>query len=304
MLARARHLAIAFVFAFVAGGALAQPWQPTGEGLAPIPALSARVTDVTNTLSEDDKREIDSRLSAFEQKTGGQFVVLMVPSTAPEPIESYSIRVAEAWKIGRKGQDNGIVFLVAKNDRKMRLEVGYGYEGVLPDATARGVIGDTVAPLFAKGQFAAGIEAGIDRITSIIAGSGEATPQPPLARGDAKFKRSHFDPGTFFILLFVVVPIVGGILKSIFGKLLGSTIGGGIVGAVAWFLVGSAVVAGIAGVLGLFVMLFFGAGRGLSRGGVFVPGGFGGGGGGFGGGGGGFSGGGGSFGGGGASGGW
>src|SRR6185312_1543063 len=114
MLARARHLAIAFVFAFVAGGALAQPWQPTGEGLAPIPALSARVTDVTNTLSEDDKREIDSRLSAFEQKTGGQFVVLLMPSMAPEPIEPYSIRVAEAWKIGRKGQDNGIVFLVAK----------------------------------------------------------------------------------------------------------------------------------------------------------------------------------------------
>jgi len=235
MRARAfRALLVAAVGIVVAASALAAAWEPTSGGLAPIPALTARVTDVTNTLSATERQEIDGRLANFERKTGGQFVLLMVPSTAPEPIESYSIRVAEAWKIGRKGQDNGIVFLIAKDDRKMRLEVGYGYEGVLPDATARSVIGDTVAPLFAKSQFAAGIDAGIDRVTQIVTQSGEASPPPPLATRNArKLGASNFDPGTLFILLFIVIPVVGGILKRIFGKLAGSTIGGGIVGAVA-----------------------------------------------------------------------
>ncbi len=305
-----RSLALA-AFALAAMPSLAA-WEPATGGLAPIPALTARVTDATGTLTPDERSEIEGRIGTFEQKTGGQLVVLMVPSTQPEPIESYSIRVAEAWKIGRKGQDNGILFLIAKNDRKMRFEVGYGYEGVLPDALARGVIGDTVAPLFGQNKFAAGIDAGIDRVTDILTKSGEVSAPPPLTQRGKRGKASNFDPGLIFILLFVVIPVFGGILKAIFGKLFGSTIGGGIVGAVAWFLVGSLALAGIAGVVSLLVMLFFGGGGGLTRGGRggIFPGGFGGGGGGFGGGGfggsggGGFSGGGGSFGGGGASGGW
>src|SRR5262252_2474297 len=129
----ARGLAL-LVCALTAGVAVAQAWETGTDGLAPIPPLRARVTDLT----------------------GNQMAVLMVPSTKPEPIEAYSIRVAEAWKIGRKGQDNGVLFLIAKNDRKARIEVGYGLEGVLTDVTSRRIIAEDVAPLFRQNQFAAG----------------------------------------------------------------------------------------------------------------------------------------------------
>jgi uncharacterized protein len=232
--------------------------------------------------------------------------VLIVPSTQPEPIEAYSIRVADAWKVGRKGQDNGVLFLVAKNDRKMRFEVGYGLEGVLTDVTARRIIAENVAPLFRQNQYAGGIAAGVDRVIAVV---GKGEPLPP-AKSIAKPRRNvgGFDFGTLLIVLLVVVPVVGGILARIFGKVLGSGIGGGAVGAIAFAIGGSLVVAAMAGLIGFFVMLVFGGVGGIGRRGggwVPIPGGGGGswGGGGFGGGGG-FSGGGGGFGGGGASGGW
>jgi uncharacterized protein len=129
------------VFAIIASAALAQPaWQSTSEGLAPIPALKARVTDVTNTLTSGEMSALETKLADWEQKSGNQLVVLLVPTTRGEPIEGYSLRVAEAWKIGRKGQDNGALFVVAKDDRKMRIEVGYGLEGVLTDVTSSAMI--------------------------------------------------------------------------------------------------------------------------------------------------------------------
>src|SRR5437868_2279439 len=121
----------------IAQFALAQAWHAGTDGLLPIPPLTARVTDVTQTLSAAEKQSIEAKLADWESRTGNQLAVLMVPSTAPEPIESYSIRVAEAWKLGRKGNDNGVLLLVAKNDRKMRIEVGYGLEGTLTDVTSR-----------------------------------------------------------------------------------------------------------------------------------------------------------------------
>jgi len=129
-------------------------WEVGTDGLAPIPKLSARVTDLTGTLSAADRQALEAKLAAWEQASGNQLVVLMVPSTKPEPIEAYSIRVAEAWKIGRKGQDNGALFLVAKDDKKMRIETGYGLEGSLTDVTARRIIAEKVAPKFSAGQFA------------------------------------------------------------------------------------------------------------------------------------------------------
>jgi uncharacterized protein len=290
---------------FAACVALAQnPSSQTGaDGLAPIPKLVARVTDETNTLSAADKQALEAKLADWEQRTGNQLVVLMVPSTKPEPIESYSIRVAEAWKIGRKGQDNGALFVVAKDDHKMRIEVGYGLEGVLTDVTSHRIIDEDVAPQFRQNRFAAGVNAGVDRIIAVV-GSGQplaAKPAPPARSGQG------FDFGTLLIFLFVGVPIVGGILSRIFGRMLGSTVGGGVVGAGAWLLAGSIAMGVGAGVVAFIVMLLFSAGGGIGRrGGMWIPtGGLGGGlGGGFGGGGGGFSGGGGSFGGGGASGGW
>jgi uncharacterized protein len=280
-------------------------WESGSDGLAPIPKLTARVTDETNTFSAADRQALDAKLAQWEQRTGNQLVVLMIPSTKPEPIEAYSIRVAEAWKIGRKGQDNGVLFVVAKDDRKMRIEVGYGLEGVLTDVTSRRIIAEDVAPLFRQNRFAAGVDAGVDRIIAVV-GSGAPLP----ARATPARRNSGFDFGTLLILLFVGVPIVGGILSRVLGRMLGSTVGAGVVGAGAWIIAGSIAIAIGAALIAFFIMLLFSATGGIGRrGGMWIPtGGWGGGGlggGGFGGGGGGgFSGGGGSFGGGGASGGW
>jgi uncharacterized protein len=273
------------------------------DDLAKIPPLTSRVTDLTNTLSAAERQALEAKLAAWESQTGNQLVVLMLPSTQPEAIASYSIRVAEAWKIGRKGKDNGAVFIVAKDDRKSRIEVGYGLEGVLTDVTCRRILAETVAPFFRNNQFAQGIDAGVDQIISVV-GKGEPLPDAPAAPPQRRHSGGiSFE--TILIVLFVVVPVLGGILRRIFGKAIGSTVGAGIIGAGAWFVVGSLAIALIAAVVAFIVMLTFGMGSGLvgRGGGVFIPGG-GGGGGGFGGGGGGFSGGGGGFGGGGASGDW
>ena len=294
----------AFAGLLFAAGACAQRWEAGTDGLLPIPPLTAHVTDLTQTLSSGEKQALDAKLADWEARTTNQLAVLIVPTTQPEPIEAYSIRVAEKWQIGRKGKDNGALFLVAKNDKKMRIEVGYGFEGVLTDATSRRIIAENVAPLFREGKFAAGIDAGVDRIITTVA---EGKPLPPreTSRVNARPSGRHFDFGTMLLILFIVVPLVGTVLRSIFGRLLGSTVGAGVVGAAAWLFAGSLLVAGIAAVVGFLVMIFAGAASTMAgrRGGVFLPGGFGGGGGGFGGGGG-WSGGGGTFGGGGASGGW
>jgi uncharacterized protein len=292
--------------AALAFAAFAQNQGGKGDGLAAIPALTARVTDLTGTLSTAERSALEDRLAQYERASGNQLAVLIVPSTKPEPIEVYSIRVAEAWKIGRKGADNGVLFVIAKDDRKMRIEVGYGLEGVLTDVQARRIIGDVVAPYFRDNHFAAGIQAGVDRIIAITEPGGAA----PAAETRAPATRGGgFDPFTWLILLVIVVPALGGVLRRIFGRFVGSVIGGGVVGAGAWLIAGSLVIGIVAALVGGFVMLFLGLGPSLGgRGGMYIPtGGWGGGGfgrgGGFGGGGG-FSGGGGSFGGGGASGGW
>ncbi len=284
--------------AVVAGLAVA------ADDLVKIPALSARVTDLTGTLSSSDRQALDAKLAAWEAQTGNQLVVLMLPSTKPEAIASYSIRVADAWKIGRKGKDNGAIFLVAKDDHKNRIEVGYGLEGILTDVTSRRILAETVAPFFRNNQFAEGLNAGVDRIIDVV-NKGEPLPDAPAVQAPHRRSGGGVSFDMIFIVLFVVVPVLGGILRRIFGKAVGSTVGAGIIGAAAWFVVGSLVIALIAAVVAFIVMITFGMGGGLvgRGGGVFIPGG-GGGGGGFGGGGGGFSGGGGGFGGGGASGDW
>jgi len=296
---RALALALlAFGIALSAGVAGAQD-------LVKVPALTARVTDLTGTLSASDRQALEAKLAAWETQTGNQLVVLMLPSTKPEAIAAYSIRVAEAWKIGHKGKDNGAVFLIAKDDRKNRIEVGYGLEGVLTDVTTRRILAETVAPFFRNGQFAQGIAAGVDQIIAVV-NKGEPLADAPAAQPPRRSGGGiPFD--MIFILLFVVVPVIGSILRGIFGRAIGSTVGAGIVGAAAWFFAGSLIIAIIAAIVAFIVMITFGMGSGLvGRGGIVLPGGGGGGfgrGGGFGGGGG-FSGGGGGFGGGGASGDW
>ena len=294
-----RGVLAAVALAFVAGAAYA--WEAGTDGLPPIPPLSQRVTDATGTLSAADAQALSAKLAAWEQATGNQLAVLIVPSTQPEPIEAYGIRVADAWKIGRKGKDNGAVLIVAKDDKKLRIEVGYGLEGVLTDVTAKRIIADTIAPAFRQGRFAQGIDAGVDRIIAVV-NQGE----PLAARPAAKPASRDFPLEMILIVVFVVVPVLGAILRRIFGRVVGSAVGAGIVGAGAWVVAGSLVIAIIAAIVAFVIVIVTGtAGLFANRGGgVWIPSGGGGWGGGGGGGGGGFSGGGGGFGGGGASGGW
>lgn len=305
-IAIAPALAAAALAAWLPFAAPAQSpaWEGGSDGLKPVPALSARVTDLASTLSAGDRQALEAKLAAFESATGAQIAVLIVPTTGPEPIEAYSIRVADAWKVGRKGRDDGVLFLVAKDDRRMRLEVGYGLEGMITDAIARRIIAEDVAPKFRGGNFAAGIDAGVDRIVAIVE-KGELP--PPEQRSSTQRGAAGIDWGMVAILALVVLPVLGGVLKSIFGKVGGATVGSAFAGGLAWWFLGSLAIAAVAAIFVWFaILLFGGAGSALGGrrgGGVWIPSGGGwGGGGGMGGGG--WSGGGGGFGGGGASGNW
>lgn len=260
--------------------------------LVPVPALTAPVTDLTGTLTPDQTATLDQELRAFAAQKGSQIAVLMVPSTAPEAIEQYSIRVVDAWKLGRKAQDDGVLLLVAKDDRAMRIEVGYGLEGAIPDAIAKRIIAEIITPQFKQGDYFGGLQAGVQQIMKLI--DGEQLPAPKAAASPTGGVSST---ETAFFLLIAAV-FVGSALRAVLGRALGAGLAGLIAGGVGWLLVGSALLG-----LGLGVAAFFAVFSGVRFGGG--PGGFGGGG--FGGGGsspGGFSGGGGGFGGGGASGRW
>ena len=264
-----------------------------------VPPLTGRIVDQTATLDATAIASLDQTLKDFEARKGSQIAVLIVPTTAPEAIEQYSIRVAEQWKIGRKGVDDGAILVVAKNDRKARIEVGYGLEGALNDATTRRIIDDIIVPKFRNGDFSGGIADGVDQMIRVI--DGETLPAPkPRAQVS-----NNFDIGTLFNPFVIVgVLVFGGIFRGVFGRLFGSVATGGLVGVVAWFLAGSFIVSGVVALIAFIFTLFSDAmtSSGGSRGGSWS-----GGGGSFSGGssgGGGFSGGGGSFGGGGASGSW
>jgi len=184
--------AVALAAASVAFAPDALAWEAGSDGLAPIPPLTARVTDLTQTLNATERGALEAKLADWEARTTNQLAVLLVPSTQPEPIEAYAIRVADAWKIGRKGSDNGVLLVVAKNDRKVRIEVGYGLEGTLTDVTSRRIIAESIAPAFRDGRFGAGLEAGTDRIISVVA---EGKPLPPAKAGNTGRAPREFDPG-------------------------------------------------------------------------------------------------------------
>ena len=267
-----------------------------------VPPLTSRVTDLTGTLSGEAVNRIETQLAAVESAKGSQIAVLIVPTTQPEEIEQYGIRVADQWQLGRKGIDDGAILLIAKNDRRVRIEVGRGLEGALPDAIANRIITDTITPHFKLGDYDGGVEAGIDQIVSVV--NGEPLPEP-----DKRWER-HTGLGSLLPLLLVVVFVASGVLRSVFGRLFGSVVTGGLAGGIAWLLSHLLPIGVGAGVLGFLFAMLLGSSRGWTGGGGWGGGfgaGFGGGlGGGFGGrgGGGGFSGGGGGFSGGGASGSW
>ncbi len=262
-----------------------------------IPPLAARVTDLTGTLAAEQRARLDEKLAAFERAKGSQIAVLMIPTVKPETVEQYALRVVESWKLGRSGVDDGALLLVAKDDRKIRIEVGYGLEGALNDATAKRIISELISPRFKQGDFYGGIDAGVDAMTRVI--GGEAL--PPVAHAKAG-RRADVDDNfeTLLFIGFVLVVVVGGVLRAIFGRFLAAGMVGVAAGVIAAMLISSVLVAALLGVVACIVSLFLGmlGGAGWSSGGIS----WGGGGGGRGSGG--FSGGGGSFGGGGASGDW
>ncbi|MGO8855658.1 MAG: TPM domain-containing protein [Steroidobacteraceae bacterium] len=271
----------------------------TARAQVAVPPLTSRVIDLTGTLSGEAVNRIETKLAAFEATKGSQIAVLIVPTTQPEEIEQYSIRVADAWKLGRKGVDDGAILLVAKNDRRVRIEVGRGLEGVLPDAIANRIITETITPHFKLGDYDGGVEAGVDRIISVV--EGEPLPEP-----DKKWEGRGNGLGNAWPLLLVAVVVASGVLRSLFGPMVGSLATGGLVGVIAWLLSHLVPIGVGAGVLGFLFAMFLGSSRGWTAGGGGwggFGGGLGGGGGGRGGGGG-FSGGGGGFSGGGASGNW
>ena len=259
-----------------------------------VPPLTQRVTDLTGTLDAQQARTLESQLAAFEKTKGAQLGVLIVPTTQPETIEQYSIRVVDDWRLGRKGVDDGALLLIAKDDRALRIEVGYGLEGVLPDAVANRIIDEIIVPQFKRGDFYAGIASGLSAMMRIVNGE----PLPPPTRRPTSSGKNNIE--SLIFIAFVLVVAVGSMLRALLGRFPAALLMGGAVGVLAWLTIAPVLIALLVGLMA-FVFVLLGGGRGM--GGYGGHGGSGFGGGGFGGGGG-FSGGGGGFGGGGASGRW
>jgi len=288
---------------FVAACALLCVGVAQAQAVLPVPPLSGRVVDQTGTLTPAQASALTAKLAAIETQRGAQVVVLMVPTTQPEDIASYGFRVADTWKVGRRDVGDGLVIIVAKNDRRVNIEVARTLEGAIPDVLAGRIINEQIKPAFKANDYAGGLNAAIDRIDKSIAG--EALPAPDAKSARAKQRGLGFDLQDLAIFLFVGVPIAGALLTAIFGRKLGALLTGGAIGGIGFWLTASLLVAAGAGLVALFLVGVMGMGSGrLGRSGPIIWGGGGGFGGGGGGGGGFSSGGGGSFGGGGASGSW
>jgi uncharacterized protein len=253
--------------------------------------LTGRVTDQTATLTAEQKAALEQTLQTFEARKGSQLAVLIVASSGPETIEQYALRVAELWKLGRTQVDDGAILVVAKNDRALRIEVGYGLEGALTDATSKRIISEIIAPRFKQGDFYGGIIAGVDQIIRAIDGEPLPEPNGNPAGGIADIQQ-------YVPVIFILALVIGGVLRAVLGRFPGALATGGAVAVVAWLLAGAVSIALVAGVIALLFTLLSGGMGGLGGGGYrggFGRGDFGRGG---------FSGGGGGFGGGGASGRW
>ena len=301
--------ALVFAWACLIAGPAALAQNSVGTQLQPVPELTGRVIDQSGTLNPGDVQSLSEQLKKLEDETGAQVVVLMVPSTAPEDIAAYAWRVASSWKLGRKDIGDGSLIVVAKNDRRMRIEVARKLEGAIPDIMAGRIIDEAMKPRFRADDYAGGLSAAIAQMSLLIHGEKLPAPQQQSQRPS----KSLWQYADFLLpLLFFGFPIGIAIARAIFGRVLGSVVLAGLAGAVAYFITTSILVAGVAAFFGLIFTLLSNTSRGGGGGGPYISSGGGGGGwssgssgGGFSSGGGGFSsGGGGSFGGGGASGGW
>jgi uncharacterized protein len=225
-----------------------------------VPAYTARVIDQTNTLAPAEQQALEQKLAQFEADKGSQIAILIVPTTEPETIEQYALRVVEQWKLGRKGIDDGALLLVAKDDRALRIEVGYGLEGALTDVAAARIIREVIVPLFKHGSYFAGIDAGVDRMIAVVNGEPLPPPDPRRYANDPALE-------TYLPIIIVLSLVAGTILRALFGRLAGAGITGGVVGAVTWLfshLLGLALIAAILAFF--FALLFSDASRGGGRG--------------------------------------
>jgi uncharacterized protein len=238
--ARASFLALLMCWAFAALADVA------------VPPLTGRVVDQTGTLGSGNIAALTQTLKDLETRKGSQIAVLIVPTTEPETIEQYSIRVADAWKIGRKKIDDGALMVIAKNDRHLRIEVGYGLEGALTDVTTKRIIDEVITPKFKAGDFAGGISAGVDRIIRVIDGETLPAPEPPHWQS-----QRSFDPTDLFNP-FLIIPVLlfGGVMRSMLGRLLGSVAAGGLVTVIGWYLFGSLLAAVFAGLIASIFVMF------------------------------------------------
>ena len=232
----------------------------TAQAEVAIPPLKQRVTDLTSTLDTSQIQTLEAKLAAFEKAKGSQIAVLVLPTTQPEVIEQFAIRVVEVWKLGRKGVDDGVLLLVAKDDRKLRIEVGYGLEGALNDATAKRIVAEIISPAFKQGDFYGGIDAGVTAIIKVI--DGEPLP-PPTSGGQAQGSDSDSLSNLLGIGFFIF--LIGNIiLRHMLGRLPSGLLVGGAIGAIAWFMLLSMGIAIVVGVVAFILSLMFGSNSGSS----------------------------------------
>ena len=227
------------------------------QGVQPVPPLTAHIIDQTRTLDPIQVKGLEDKLMAFEQAKGTQIAILMIGTTQPEDIASYANRVGNAWKIGRKGIGDGVLVVVAKDDRKVRIEVAKTLEGAIPDLAAQRIIDSAMTPNFRKGDFATGLHGAVDQLIARI--NGEALPEPQRAPA-----RASGGPGidwmNLAIFLFIGVSVAGGVLRAMLGRKLGSAVTGVGTGAIAFFLTSSLVIGAVAAVVALLFLLLSGGG--------------------------------------------
>lgn len=236
------RVVIAALLGLAASTAFTQP------KLESVPTLQARVTDLTGTLNSEQRASLDQQLRTLEERKGAQLAVLIVSTTQPDSIEQYGLSVVEQWKLGRRKIDDGVLLLIAKEDRLVRIEVGYGLEGVLSDLATNRIINEQIKPRFRQGDFAGGIEAGVNQIAKQIESEPLAAPNEKKANFDQDFSQAW--PG-----LLVVALVFGRILQRMIGRLPSAVVVGGIFGIIAWLAISSLVWALIAALVGFFMAL-------------------------------------------------
>jgi uncharacterized protein len=235
-------------------------------GLVEVPPSTARVTDLTQTLSAEQTQYLETKLAKFEQEKGSQIAILIVPTTQPEDIPQFANRVAMQWQLGRKKEQDGVLILVAKNDRRMRVEVDSGLQGAIPDVIAKRIISEIIAPHFRRGDYLGGLDQATSQIMALI--SGESLPKPVAKKQTASVE-------SLLPVLLIGGFVLGGILRSIFGAFFGGALNGGAIGFLAWLLGGSLLTAAIFAVVAFFIALMSssGVGSGFGRGGYYGGGG-------------------------------